>query len=251
MFENDRMDAIRAANAQRKKVYFYQGVWYNTKSHLVAHPRLVAMTMGRDEWIDPKGRRRSVHDMSVVGADPVRRGPKGNIARVNARAAGDSTYIANCPTHGDVQHSVLHGKCLSCFNTVGQPRKSWINTGGPVSVRSQARKDGNATYIAPCPTHGNVPHNTVFGKCLTCYTTHGTRRKRGTVTVDEPTARIQARRDGERTYTANCAIHGATDHDVIRGLCLKCYNTLGVPRPRSTNTVGYYVDRVGVIRECR
>lgn len=241
------------ARAYRLPAYEFEGRWFNTRTNLIAHPRLIAISQQQDTYTDTKGQVRSVHDNAIlsVGDNPGRRGPKGDQLRIAARSVGATVYPKECDVHGMVPHSVLHGKCLSCYNTTGAERKAEAK---PVtSERVNARSAGHTTFIGNCPVHGKVPFNVRHGKCLTCYSTTGHTRKRPAnwTATDEPTARIQARRDGERTYTANCAIHGAADHCVIRGLCLKCYNTLGVPRPKSSNPVGYYVDRVGVIREAR
>lgn len=48
-------------------------------------------------------------------------GPVGN-ARAEARRAGRSEFLAECPTHGDAPHSVAHGRCLRCYTTAGVVR---------------------------------------------------------------------------------------------------------------------------------
>lgn len=45
----------------------------------------------------------------------------GNV-RAEARRAGEKQYLANCEQHGQTPHSVAHGKCLTCFNAMGQRR---------------------------------------------------------------------------------------------------------------------------------
>lgn len=44
-------------------------------------------------------------------------------ARVAARAAGLTTYQSTCDIHGATAFHTTRGKCLRCFNTLGQPRK--------------------------------------------------------------------------------------------------------------------------------
>lgn len=43
-------------------------------------------------------------------------------ARAAARRAGQTTYVGKCETHGETAHSVLRGKCLTCFNALGLRR---------------------------------------------------------------------------------------------------------------------------------
>jgi hypothetical protein len=47
----------------------------------------------------------------------------GDPARVAARAAGLTTYQSTCSIHGATAFHTTRGKCLRCFNTLGQPRK--------------------------------------------------------------------------------------------------------------------------------
>lgn len=95
--------------------------------------------------------------------------------RVLARRSEASTYLATCPAHGAVPHSTIRGLCLTCFNSLGGVRR------GPAmpvnAARAAARRAGASSYLEPCPAHGAVPHSVIFGKCLSCFTTAGTKRK--------------------------------------------------------------------------
>lgn len=51
------------------------------------------------------------------------RGRPGDPVRIAARAAGSTTYLGRCERHGTAEHHTARGKCLLCFNTLGQPRK--------------------------------------------------------------------------------------------------------------------------------
>ena len=44
-------------------------------------------------------------------------------ARARARRAGETTYRDTCARHGETVHSVLRGKCLTCFTSAGTPRQ--------------------------------------------------------------------------------------------------------------------------------
>lgn len=86
-------------------------------------------------------------------------------------------FLAECPTHGETEHDVPRGKCLTCFTTLGAPRLS-ASKGRPVtaSPRAAARRAGETRYAAPCPTHGETAHSVAHGKCLSCFTVAGVRR---------------------------------------------------------------------------
>lgn len=49
--------------------------------------------------------------------------PASDNPRAAARRAGEATYDAQCLVHGTTPHSVTHGKCLTCYTTLGAPRK--------------------------------------------------------------------------------------------------------------------------------
>lgn len=49
---------------------------------------------------------------------------KQNPARIEARRLGLTTYQDVCTIHGPHPHHTARGKCLGCFTTLGQPRKS-------------------------------------------------------------------------------------------------------------------------------
>lgn len=107
-------------------------------------------------------------------------------------------------------------------------------------ARKTAREARQPTYFAPCPAHGiRVPHYTHNGACAQCYTTDG--RLRAPPRPAASPARVDARRTGSPTYLAACPVHGpGVPHHTQRGLCAQCYNSLGSPRPASTNPAGYY-----------
>jgi hypothetical protein len=86
-----------------------------------------------------------------------------------------------CPTHGRVPHDTIRGKCLTCFTTLGTPRKRPPSP--PDNARAQARREGAASYFDTCEAHGVVAHSVTHGKCLTCFTSAGSPRKRLDVPV--------------------------------------------------------------------
>ena len=99
-------------------------------------------------------------------------------ARGAARSAGASRYIARCAAHGEVEHYTATGHCSSCRTTAGLARSTepMGRPGDP--ARIAARRARATTYLAPCDQHGEVPHHTIRGKCLTCYTSLGYPRLR-------------------------------------------------------------------------
>jgi len=98
--------------------------------------------------------------------------------RAAARRQGLKTYVDYCPIHVTVPFSVAHGRCLTCFNTSGAPRKSWDCT-KPLSEspRAEARRAGASSYGGECPKHGPTPFSVAHGRCLTCFTAGGTPRR--------------------------------------------------------------------------
>lgn len=60
---------------------------------------------------------------SSNGQQRLRSPTKGMSGRAISRRLGLSTYLAVCEKHGQTEHSVLHGKCLTCFTTLGAIRK--------------------------------------------------------------------------------------------------------------------------------
>jgi hypothetical protein len=147
-----------------------------------------------------------------------------NGTRALARKAGHSGYTGTCPTHGTTAHSVAHGKCLTCFTMSGAAR---LGTGERATPRSEARKAGQAHYLATCPTHGITAHSVPNGKCLTCFTTAGTVRLGS---GQRATPRSEARSAGLLHYLATCPTHGDTLHSVGHGKCLECFTTAGLER---------------------
>lgn len=103
-------------------------------------------------------------------------------------------------------------------------------------ARSRAKFSLLSMFAWNCPAHGEAPHHTHSGKCAVCYK----ESKR-------PVVRARVEATGP-TYMHSCQIHGMVEHSTARGLCLRCYNTLGQPRPVSTNPHGYFVNRDGAIR---
>ncbi len=94
--------------------------------------------------------------------------------------------------------------------------------------RDRARHLHFDMYEWTCPEHGETAFHTVSGRCTKCA------RK---APVDS-------------SYTGHCPIHGEGPFSSARRLCLGCYNTLGKPRPVSTNPAGFYVGRDGKFIEC-
>lgn len=95
--------------------------------------------------------------------------------RAEARRRGDRVFEGVCDEHGAADHSVLNGKCLSCFTTAGAPRA------GPrvLTPRALARQQGAKSYYARCDDCDAVTdHHVQQGRCLTCFTTMGVRRVR-------------------------------------------------------------------------
>lgn len=111
----------------------------------------------------------------------------------------------------------------------------------PPAVKDEARWRAKvlfySTFMWECPDHGLAMFHTATGKCSLCY--KESKRK----VVPERAAATGP------TYMYNCGMHGHVEHSTARGLCLSCYNTLGQPRPKSTNPKGYYLNREGVVRE--
>lgn len=127
-----------------------------------------------------------------------------------------------------------------------------------LSARVEATSMRRKRYAWTCEIHGLSPHSIYTAKCLYCYDSIGIPRSRSR---DAPTpppgrhrgnadpVRVEARRREHKTYLKNCVLHGEVAHSVERGRCLRCYNSLGRPRPKSTNPDGYYVTPDGDIRE--
>ena len=58
--------------------------------------------------------RSGIRRVRFADTDPV---------RAAARAAGLTTYLRECPIHGEHPHSVDRRKCLGCFTHSGKVRK--------------------------------------------------------------------------------------------------------------------------------
>lgn len=136
-----------------------------------------------------------------------------------ARAARQKHYQDTCEKHGEAPHRVDTGTCQVCRTE--NPR------GKKPTLRSYARRQGETTYLEVCQVHGVTAFGVQSGKCMTCFTSVGAPR------AAEPpplTPRVLARRKGEKTYTATCGRHGPAPYSTLRGLCLKCFTTVGAPR---------------------
>jgi hypothetical protein len=99
-------------------------------------------------------------------------------ARAEARRVGHKDYLGECAAHGTVAHSVAHGKCLSCFNSVGARRVN--DAGGRPQFdtpRAIARRAGESWYPDECGAHGWTRYSTIHAKCLDCFTSTGHPRK--------------------------------------------------------------------------
>lgn len=95
-------------------------------------------------------------------------------------------------------------------------------------------------FMWKCSAHGYTMFHTKSGRCAHC--AQPGRRSQNA-------ARAESRTTGQSTYKDLCTVHGRSTFSTARGLCLSCYNTLGQPRPRSTNPFGFYVAQDGTIKE--
>lgn len=147
--------------------------------------------------------------------------------RAEARALGMSRFLAECPTHGETDHDVPRGKCLTCFTTLGAPRAQKTK-GRPITEgsRAAARRAGETRYLAGCATHGETAHSVQHGKCLGCFTASGSPRSHRST---EP-ARGEARRSGAKTYAGTCDRCGPSPHHTASGTCAFCCTVNGAPR---------------------
>lgn len=137
------------------------------------------------------------------------------------RAAGASLYPNACPEHGEAAlHLVQNGLCVACHAE---------QRGDPVRIR--ARREGRKTYDAYCGTCGDTTEFHVSsGTCSSCTNSVGRGRKADPVAQNP--VRVAARKAGSTTYLGDCAIHGETAFNTVRGKCLQCFNSLGQPRKR-------------------
>lgn len=128
--------------------------------------------------------------------------PRAGNPRAVARNAGQKEYTTHCGACGlNTPHSVAHGKCLTCYSTIGQPR----------SPRVRARLAGLATYLSVCPSCDyQTPHSVHHGRCLECHAEDGT-----------PHAANRYR--GRPCYEEHCGHCGkSTPHSIGGGRCLIC-----------------------------
>jgi hypothetical protein len=134
-------------------------------------------------------------------------------ARQNATA---DTFLAQCYAHGATLFDTARGGCLTC--------EASITRSGIPPVRI-AEAIGADHYDGTCETHGAVLFHTGSEQCVLCSkTATGRPRQYGNPRAD-------ARRAGQKTYAAECqACEAATDHSVLHGKCLRCFNTQGVRR---------------------
>lgn len=97
-------------------------------------------------------------------------------------------------------------------------------------------------FLWNCSVHGVTAFRTQTCRCVEC--SQPGRKARNA-------ARHESRKLGLPAYIDNCTVHGECTFSTARGLCLSCYNTLGQPRPLSTNPLGFYVGQDGNIKEVR
>lgn len=171
---------------------------------------------------------------------------KQSVAKLRARSLGSLYYKDVCEIHGVHDHSGVSYQCLSCYDARSRPRPPGFDyvanarkRDAPLvdvdrhnkarnPARALARKYFQPCYLEICDVHGEVPHNTNRGTCLTCRDSLGQRRK--TAVVDRNPARAAARRAGETVYLEWCDEHGAGDHSVLHGKCLTCFTVAGAKR---------------------
>lgn len=122
----------------------------------------------------------------------------------------------------------------------------------------EANANRRKKYYYICETHGVSLFSVHTWKCIKCYDIYGMRRDNPSQLELRPPgrpainqARADARRAGFPSYDSVCPVHGQGPFSTARGLCLQCYSALGAPRPRSTNPVGFYLDRNGEVVPCR
>ena len=139
-------------------------------------------------------------------------------ARLAARKQGRKKFTAPCAACGTEQeHSVVHGKCLTCYRTDGVPRSRH-----EPSARAVARKQGAKSYMSYCARcHMDRRHSVKHGECQTCYTSAGEPRagRRGRPAG----ARTAARRAGAAAYPDHCTVCGEEqEHSPRDGKCVAC-----------------------------
>jgi len=120
------------------------------------------------------------------------------------------------------EYDTLYGVCLIC-TPVLRARSDRNNP-----LRASARRTGQRHYRDTCDECGPTLHWVKCGRCSVCYAADGMRRDAKRQHISE--ARRAAMDLGERAYTDTCLLHGEGSHHTLRGLCLKCYDTLGKPR---------------------
>lgn len=150
--------------------------------------------------------------------------PHPETARAEARAAGKDRYEAPCLIHGEAWHSAAHGKCLECYTVEGTRRLRTLPA--HMAERRVAQLNGNAEYLATCPSHGYGPFHVRTGKCAACFDRAGRPRN-----VRLPSPRAYARRQGHDRYLGLCPVHGENSPlSVAHGKCLRCFTTMGLTR---------------------
>lgn len=135
------------------------------------------------------------------------------------------------PRHGQrMPYAIRHGKFLSDLReeVASMPKQPSLD-----KARSWAFVCHYETFWWDCAEHGLTAFFSSTGTCVSC-----SKKSRQTI---NPARRLAT----GSTYRDDCPVHGDVEFSKSRGLCLKCYNTLGKPRPASTNPAGWYVDRTG------
>lgn len=97
----------------------------------VSFPAICA-THGRAPHSVAHGKCLTRYTSAGVERQAVTGRPPSEGPRAAARRLGESTYKGTCAEHGETDHSVTHGKCLTCFNTAG--------------IRRPGRKPDRVTY---------------------------------------------------------------------------------------------------------
>jgi len=138
-----------------------------------------------------------------------------------ARHRLNAVFISDCERCGPGEHSLAHGRCLTCYTKAG------IRRAGK-SPRAEARSAGHTSYLDTCRTHGQTAFGVQSGRCLTCFNSMGLLRP--VVPKGDP-LRIAARAAGEPSYLSWCATHGGVPHSTAHGKCLTCFNAMGYRRP--------------------
>lgn len=164
----------------------------NVESLTFSHPVPRHPVFARDRLAAKKMRRKVFwsqclvceceREFSTVSANCLTCSEKPRIA---ARLLNKRSYPDKCTIHGETEHSVLRGICLTCFNTNGDPR---VDPDSRATPRRISRRYGLHTYLDECHKHGQTEFSTLHGKCLQCFTTAGVHRRKPITIYDRPLA---------------------------------------------------------------